>query len=49
MLRTKERINQVLADHTGQPVNRVKKDTDRDYFLTAEEAKTYGLIDRIIS
>ncbi|PTX58432.1 ClpP protease-like protein [Melghirimyces profundicolus] len=49
MLRTKDRINRLLAERTGQPLKRVEKDTDRDYFLTVTEAKKYGLIDRIIS
>ncbi len=48
MLRIKNQLNLILAKHTGQSVNRLEKDTDRDYFLTAEEAKKYGIIDKII-
>lgn len=49
ILRVKDRLNHILAKHTGQPVAKVEKDTDRDYFMTAEEAKKYGIIDKIIS
>jgi ATP-dependent Clp protease protease subunit len=48
MLRIKNQINQILAKHTGQPVAKIEKDSDRDYFMTAEEAKKYGLVDKII-
>ncbi|MBU4376469.1 MAG: ATP-dependent Clp endopeptidase proteolytic subunit ClpP [Candidatus Omnitrophica bacterium] len=48
ILRLRERINELLAQHTGQSVERIAKDTDRDYFMTAEEAKTYGLVDEVI-
>ena len=48
MLRIKNQINQILANHTGQPVRKIEQDTDRDYFMTAEEAKKYGIIDKII-
>ena len=41
-------MNELIAKHTGQPVERVEKDTDRDYFLTPQEAVEYGLIDGII-
>ena len=49
ILRWKEKLNQVLAEHTGQPVKRVTKDTDRDFFMAAEEAKEYGVIDNIFA
>ena len=49
ILRMKDMLNQSLADMCGQPVEKVAKDTDRDYFLSAAEAKDYGLIDRVIS
>ena len=49
ILKIRERLNKVFAKHTGQPVKKIEKDTDRDYFMTAEEAKKYGIIDRIIS
>ena len=48
MLRIKNQINQILSKHTGQPVKKIEADSDRDYFMTADEAKKYGLIDKII-
>src|SRR5205085_11506398 len=48
MLNTKKRLTEILAKHTGQTVKTVERDTDRDTFFTAEEAKKYGLIDQII-
>jgi ATP-dependent Clp protease, protease subunit len=48
MLKTRDKINHVLAMHTGQSVERIGIDTDRDRFMSAEEAKTYGLIDDVI-
>jgi ATP-dependent Clp protease protease subunit len=48
ILKIKERVNKILAKHTGQPLEKIEKDTDRDFYLTAEEAKEYGLIDKII-
>ena len=48
ILKTRERLNRILAAHTGQDVETVAKDTDRDNFMTAEEALKYGLVDRII-
>jgi ATP-dependent Clp protease, protease subunit len=45
----REKLNQILADRTGQPLDVIAKDTDRDNFMTAERAKEYGLIDRIIT
>ena len=48
ILRLKERIEQILAKHTGQSLDKVKKDTDRDYFMEPEEAKKYGLVDEVI-
>ncbi|RMG14229.1 MAG: ATP-dependent Clp endopeptidase proteolytic subunit ClpP [Deltaproteobacteria bacterium] len=48
MLRLKETLNEILAKHTGQPLERVAKDTDRDYFMGAGEAKEYGLIDHVV-
>ena len=47
ILRTKAELNQILADNTGKPVETVARDTERDYWLTAQEALEYGLIDRI--
>ena len=49
ILKTRERLNRILAEHTGQPFERVKEDTDRDKFMTPEEAQEYGIIDEIIS
>ncbi len=48
ILRMQDKINELISMHTGQSVERVKKDTDRDYFMSAEEAKEYGLVDEII-
>jgi ATP-dependent Clp protease protease subunit len=48
MARMKEQVNSILAKHTGQPIKKIENDSDRDYFMTAEEAKKYGIIDRII-
>ena len=47
LLKVRERLNQILAHHTGQPIERISKDTDRDYILEAEDAKKYGLVDSI--
>ena len=44
----KEKLNKIISSHTGQPLTKVEKDTDRDFYLTAEEAKKYGLIDEVI-
>ena len=48
ILRTREKLNHILAERTGQPLSRIDQDTDRDYFMTAEEAKAYGLVDDVI-
>ena len=48
ILKVKEKLNRILAEHTSQPLDKIEKDTDRDYFMTAEEAKKYGLVDKII-
>ena len=48
ILRTKRRLNEILAFHTGQPYERLEKDTDRDYFMSPEEAKEYGLVDEVV-
>ena len=44
----KKRLNEIMAKHTGQVISKVEKDTDRDYFMNAEEAKKYGIVDKII-
>ena len=48
ILRLKEKINEILAKHTGQTNEKIEKDTDRDYFMSAEESKAYGLVDEVI-
>lgn len=48
IIKIKERLNKILAYHTGQPLSRIEKDTDRDFYLSAEEAKEYGIIDEVI-
>ena len=48
IVRVKAQLNQILSKHTGQPISKVEKDTDRDFWLTPEEAKKYGLVDEII-
>lgn len=49
MLRLRENLNQMLADHTGQPLKKIVEDTDRDFFMSADEAKKYGIVDKVIS
>ena len=49
ILRTKKKLNELLAASTGQPLSVIERDVERDYFLTAEEAKAYGLVDEIIA
>ena len=49
ILKTREVLNQILSNHTSQPIDRIAKDTDRDRYLTAEEAKSYGLVDDILT
>ena len=48
LLRTKAKMNKILSERTGQPLEKVEKDTERDYYMTAEEAKEYGLVDQIL-
>lgn len=48
IIKIKASINQILSKHTGQPIERVERDTDRDFYMTAPEAKEYGLIDEVI-
>ncbi|HEX9916186.1 MAG TPA: ATP-dependent Clp endopeptidase proteolytic subunit ClpP [candidate division Zixibacteria bacterium] len=47
MIKTREMLNRILTKHTGQPLEKIEKDTDRNFFMSAEEAKAYGLIDEI--
>jgi ATP-dependent Clp protease protease subunit len=49
ILKIRERLNELMAKHTGQPLERISQDTERDYFMSAEEAKRYGLIDEVIT
>ena len=49
ILKTREVLNQVLSEHTGQKIEKIAEDTDRDYYMTAEDAKTYGIVDEIIT
>lgn len=49
ILKLKEQLNQILVHHTGQSLERIEKDTDRDYFMSAEEAKNYGIVDQVIT
>jgi len=49
ILKIRERLNEIMAKHTGQPLEKIAQDTERDYFLSAEEAKRYGLIDEVIT
>jgi ATP-dependent Clp protease protease subunit len=49
ILKVKEKLNKILAKHTGQKIDTIEKDTDRDHFMSPEEAKKYGIVDKIIS
>ena len=48
IVKLKQQVNSILAKHTGQKIDKIEKDTDRDFYLSAEDAKTYGLIDQVI-
>ncbi|NQT47181.1 MAG: ATP-dependent Clp endopeptidase proteolytic subunit ClpP [Candidatus Omnitrophica bacterium] len=48
ILRLRERLNEILAKHTGQEIKKIQKDTDRDYFMPAPEAKVYGIVDEVL-
>lgn len=49
ILKLKEQLNQILAHHTGKSIEQIEKDTDRDYFMSAEEAKNYGIVDQVVT
>ncbi|ACI21170.1 MULTISPECIES: ATP-dependent Clp endopeptidase proteolytic subunit ClpP [Thermodesulfovibrio] len=49
ILKMKDLLNNILAKHTGQPIEKIQKDTERDFFMSAEEAKLYGIVDEVIS
>ncbi|MDJ0718572.1 MAG: ATP-dependent Clp protease proteolytic subunit [Prochloraceae cyanobacterium] len=48
ILRIRDQLNKIMAGHTGQPLEKIERDTDRDFFMSAEEAKEYGIIDKVI-
>jgi len=48
ILYMRDRLNEILANHTGQTIKKIAKDTDRDFFMSAEEAKAYGIVDKVI-
>jgi len=49
ILKMRDTLNNILFEHTGQPIEKVRKDTERDYFMTSEEAKEYGIVDKVIT
>ena len=49
ILKTREQLNKILAERTGQPLDKIERDTERDYYMTAEEARDYGVVDQVIS
>jgi ATP-dependent Clp protease, protease subunit len=49
IIRMKKQLNQIISERTGQPLEKIERDTERDYFLSAEEAKAYGIIDEVIT
>ncbi len=49
ILKTRESLNEILASHTGQPIERIAKDTDRDFYMNGDEAKAYGIVDEILT
>lgn len=48
ILRLRDKLNEILAEKTGQPIERIRKDTDRDFFMSSDEAKEYGLVDEVV-
>ena len=48
MIKIREKLNEILAHHTGKPVEKIRNDTERDYFMSPEEARKYGLIDKVL-
>jgi len=48
MLHTRDVINRIISKHTGQSLEKVEKDTDRDFYMSAEEAKAYGIVDEVV-
>ena len=49
ILRTKDQMNRILAERTGQPLDKIRNDTERDYFMTADDARDYGIVDQVIA
>jgi ATP-dependent Clp protease protease subunit len=49
ILKTREQLNKILAERTGQPLDKIERDTERDFYMTADESKEYGLVDQVIS
>ncbi len=49
LLKTKSKINRILSEHTGQPLERIERDVERDFFMSAEEAKAYGIVDEVMT
>jgi ATP-dependent Clp protease protease subunit len=49
ILKMKETLNKILANHTGQPIEKIQNDTDRDFFMSGDDAKIYGLVDEVIT
>jgi ATP-dependent Clp protease protease subunit len=48
ILKTREKLNKILAENTGQPLSKIEKDVERDFFMDAKEAKEYGIVDKIV-
>jgi len=49
IIKTKQKLSQIYVERTGQPLDKIERDTDRDNFMSAEEAKAYGLIDQVLT
>jgi ATP-dependent Clp protease protease subunit len=49
MLKMKDTLNKILSNHTGQPIEKIQTDTDRDFFMSGDDAKVYGLVDEVIA
>ncbi|MNF18291.1 ATP-dependent Clp protease proteolytic subunit [compost metagenome] len=49
IIKTKQKVNQIYLERTGQTLDKIERDTDRDFFMSAEEAKAYGIIDQVIN
>lgn len=49
IIKTRQKLNQIYVERTGQPLDKIERDTDRDFFMSAEEAKAYGIIDQVLT